>query len=86
MSPAIKRQPKLKSSYKGHVEKAIEYGKTIEDWDNLMDPQTLAFYCLGPEPSNLPMSCGILTLRRKRVSVNLVNVDFLEERLDNCYG
>ena len=46
-----KRRPKLKSRYKGRVEKAIEYAQTIESWDDLVDPRTLAFYCLGPEPS-----------------------------------
>ncbi|KAK9984949.1 hypothetical protein SO802_034474 [Lithocarpus litseifolius] len=48
---AIKRRPKLKSRYKESVEKAIEYAKTIEDFDDLVDPRTLAFYCLGPDPS-----------------------------------
>ena len=33
------------------MEKAIKYAKLIEDWDDLVDPQTLTFYCLGPEPS-----------------------------------
>ena len=51
MSCAVKRWPKLKSKYMEHVEKAIEYAKTIEDFDNLVDLQTLAFYCLGLEPS-----------------------------------
>ena len=45
MSLAVKRQPKLKSRYKGRVKKAIE------NWDDLVDPQTLAFYCLGLELS-----------------------------------
>ena len=47
----VKRRPKLKSWYKEHVEKAIEYAQLIEDWDDLKDPQTLAFYYLGLEPS-----------------------------------
>ena len=47
---AVKRRPKLKSRYRERVEKAIEYAKPIEDWDDLADPRTLAFYCLGPEP------------------------------------
>ncbi|KAL4621499.1 hypothetical protein ACB092_06G232600 [Castanea dentata] len=47
----VKRRPKLKSRYKERVEKVIEYAQTIEDWDDLVDPRTLAFYCLGPEPS-----------------------------------
>ena len=33
------------------MEKAIEYAKTIESWEDLVDPRTLAFYCLGPDPS-----------------------------------
>ena len=49
MSRAVKRRPKLKSRYKENVEKAIEYMKTIEDFDDLVDPRTLAFYCLGPD-------------------------------------
>ena len=49
--PTVKRLPKLKSRYKGCVEKAIEYPKMVEDWDDLVDPRTLAFYCLGPELS-----------------------------------
>ena len=33
------------------MRKAIEYERTIESWDDLVDSKTLAFYCLGPEPS-----------------------------------
>ena len=33
------------------MEKAIEYAKTIESWEDFVDPRTLAFYCLGPNPS-----------------------------------
>lgn len=29
----------------------IEYASTIEDFDELVDPWTLARHCLGPEPS-----------------------------------
>ena len=47
----VKRRPKLKSKYQERVEKAIEYAKMIESWDDLVDPRTLAFYCLGPDPS-----------------------------------
>ena len=48
---AIERRPKLKSRYKECVEKAIEYARTIEDFDDLLDLRTLAFHCLGPDPS-----------------------------------
>ena len=47
----MKRRPKLKSSYIERVEKAIKYALTIENWDDLVDPRTLAFYNLGPDPS-----------------------------------
>ena len=33
------------------MKKAIEYAKTIESWEDLVDPRTLAFYCLGSDPS-----------------------------------
>ena len=33
------------------MQKAIEYACMIESWDDLVDSRTLAFYCLGPEPS-----------------------------------
>ena len=48
----MKRRLKLKSKYNKRVEKAIEYALTIESWDDLVDPRTLAFYNLGPDPSS----------------------------------
>ena len=33
------------------MQKAIEYARMIESWDDLVDPRTLAFYCLGPKSS-----------------------------------
>ena len=47
----MKRRPKLKSRYIERVEKAIEYALTVENWDDLVDPRTLAFYNLEPDPS-----------------------------------
>ena len=47
----VKRRPKLKSRHKEHVEKEIEYIKTIKDWGDLGDPRPLAFYCLDLDPS-----------------------------------
>ena len=29
----------------------MRYAKTIDDFDDLVDPRTLAHHCLGPEPS-----------------------------------
>ena len=33
------------------MQKAIEYVRTVENWDDLVDTRTLAFYYLGSEPS-----------------------------------
>ena len=33
------------------MEKEIEYAKAIGSWEDLVDPRTLTFYCLGPDPS-----------------------------------
>ena len=46
----MNRRPKLKSKYQGHVEKAIQDAEAIESWEDLVDPCTLAFYFLGPDP------------------------------------
>ena len=51
VSCAVKRQPKLKSKYRQRVEATIEYAKMINDFDDLVDPRTLALHYLGPEPS-----------------------------------
>ena len=48
---AVKRRPKLKSRYTGRVEKAIKYAPTIKNWDDLVNPRTLAFYNLKPNSS-----------------------------------
>ena len=63
-SCAVKRQPKLKSKYHGRVEKAIEYAKTVESWDDLVDPRTLAFCCLGLDPS--PYMLCIIEIEGKK--------------------
>ena len=61
---AVKRRPKLKSKYQGRVEKAIEYAKTVESWDDLVDPWTLAFYYLGPNPSSYML--GLIDIEGKK--------------------
>ena len=48
---AVKKCPKLKSRYKRRVEAATKYAKMIDDFNNLVDPRTLARHCLGPDPS-----------------------------------
>ena len=47
----VKKRPKLKSKYKRRVEVATEYAKTIDNFDNLVDPRTLTRHNLGPKPS-----------------------------------
>ena len=47
----VKKQPKLKSRYKQRIEETIEYARTIDDFDYLVDLQTLALHCLVLEPS-----------------------------------
>ena len=49
--------------------------KTIKDWDDLVDPRTLAFYCLGPDPSAFVL-CNI-DIEEKKVSVRFVSIDSL---------
>ena len=39
------------SKYKQRVEAAIEYAKSIDDFDDLVNPRTLALHCLHPQPS-----------------------------------
>ena len=60
----MKRRPKLKSKYQGRVEKPIEYAKTIESWEDLVDPCTLVFYRLGPDPS--PYVLQLIDIKGKK--------------------
>ena len=46
----VKDRPELKSKFKEHVRVAVEYASIIDDFDDLVDPQTLARHYLGPEP------------------------------------
>ena len=57
------------------MQKAIEYAQTIESWDDLVDPHTLAFYCLRSEPSAFFL-CN-LKIEGKRVSVDFVSTGLL---------
>ena len=47
----VKEHPELESGFDKRVQAAIEYARTIEDFNELIDPRTLARHCLGPEPS-----------------------------------
>ena len=47
----MKERPELESRFEERVQEAIKYMRTIEDFDELVDPCTLAHHCLGPKPS-----------------------------------
>ena len=49
---ATKKHLKLESKFVEHVQEAIRYASTIDDFDKLVDPQTLAHHCLGPKSSH----------------------------------
>ena len=40
VSCVVKRRPKLKSRYRQRIDVAIEYAKTIDDFDDLVNPRT----------------------------------------------
>ena len=47
----VKERLKLESKFDERVQAAVEYARTIEDFDELIDPRTLARHCLRLEPS-----------------------------------
>ena len=47
----MKERLELEGKFEEQVQEAIKYVSTIEDFDELVDPRTLAHHCLGPEPS-----------------------------------
>ena len=49
---AIKESPKLESKFVEHVQVAIRYMSTTNNFDELVDPRTLAHHYLEPEPSH----------------------------------
>ena len=71
----IKRWPKLKSRYRERVGKAIEYARTIDDFNDLVDPRTLAFHCLGLEPFSFVLR-NIEIEEKKSLSMLLLSVSF----------
>ena len=48
---AAKEHPKLETRFEGRIQEAIKYASSIDDFDELVDPQTLARHCLGLKPS-----------------------------------
>ena len=48
----MKECHELESRFEECVQEAVKYASTIEDFDELVDPQTLSRHCLGLEPSH----------------------------------
>ena len=48
----VKDHPELESRFEERVRAAVKYVSTIDDFDDLVDPRTLARHCLGPKPSH----------------------------------
>ena len=48
---SVKERPDLESQFEERVQEAIKYARTINDFDELVDPRTLACHCLGLERS-----------------------------------
>ena len=64
---AAKKRPPLKSRYKGRVQAATKYAKTIKDFDDLVDPLTLACHFLGSKPSSFVMQAIQIEEKSKSV-------------------
>ena len=48
---SAKVRPKLKSRHRERVKVAFDHARTINDFDDLINPRTLYHHFLGPEPS-----------------------------------
>ena len=47
----VKERPEIESGFDERVQATVEYARTIEDFNELIDPRTFACHCLGPETS-----------------------------------
>ena len=47
----MKERLELESGFDERVQATVEYARTIEDFNELINPRTLAHHCLRPEPS-----------------------------------
>lgn len=48
----VKDRPELESRFEERIQAVVHYASTIDDFDNLVDPWTLAHHYLGLEPSH----------------------------------
>ena len=65
----VKQHLELESRFDERVQAAAEYARTIEDFNELIDPRTLARHCLGLEPSLYVLS--ILDREEKKCKLPL---------------
>ena len=54
----MKERPNLESRFEERVCEVVKYASSIEDFDDLVDPRTLARHCLGLEPSLYVLSAN----------------------------
>ena len=50
-SSVVKERIELESQFEARVQETIKYTRMIDDFDELLDPHTLAHHCLGHKPS-----------------------------------
>ena len=48
----VRDRPELESRFEERVRATVMYASTIDDFDDLVDPRTLARHFLGLEPSH----------------------------------
>ena len=48
----VKDRLELENRFEEHAHAVVEYTSIINDFDDLVDPRTLARHCLGQEPSH----------------------------------
>ena len=65
---AVKERPDLESKFDERVQAAVKYARTIEDFNELIDPRTLARHCLGPEPSLYVLSALDREEKKRKLS------------------
>ena len=54
----MKKHPDLESRFEERVCEVVKFASTIEDFDDLVDPRTLARHCLALEPSLYVLSAN----------------------------
>ena len=53
----VKTRLHLKSRYKDHLKRVLEYVDEVKDFDELISPDSLSLHFLGPEPSGGVLQC-----------------------------